>query len=144
MAFSLRVRRAWLAFLSCVAPGCAGDAVVDLTVQAWDDRAIDVVDVVVCSARNRTEVLDAVTLQADTPLTVTLRADGSAVAFSATTVDGLCGATCQVELEPEASVETALVLHPCVPCPTLAVTAANVCQNPLCFMTPPELSACDD
>ena len=123
--------------------GCAADAVVDLSVQAWDARIVSQAEVVVCNARDRSEVLERVTLAPSSGSTVTLPADGAAVAFAATTSDGLCGATCQVELDPDASIRTALVLHPCVACPILEATAANVCRDPLCFMTEPELSGCE-
>jgi hypothetical protein len=131
-----------LSLLAAVA-GCAADAVVDLSVEAWDARAVSQAEVVVCNARDRSEILENVILAPSSPATVTLQADGSAVAFAATTPDGLCGATCQVELDPDASIRTALVLHPCVVCPTLEASAVNVCRDPLCFMTEPELSGCE-
>jgi len=132
-----------IALLFVGAPACAGDAVVDLSIQAWDAREIASAEVVVCSARDRSEVLERASLDASSAATVSLPADGSAVAFAATSSDGLCGATCQVELDPDASIRTPLVLHPCVACPTLAASAENVCRDPLCFMTEPELSGCD-
>ncbi len=144
MASSFRVSRAVsIALLFVGASGCAADAVVDLSIEAWDARAIASVEVVVCSARDRSEVLERATLTASSAATVSLPADGAAVAFAATSSDGLCGATCQVELDPDASIRTALVLHPCVACPNLEASAENVCRDPLCFMTEPELSGCD-
>ena len=143
MAFSLRVRCVAIAALLQALTGCAADAVVDLNVEAWDARALASAEVVVCSARDRSRVLEDVTLTPTSSSTVTLPADGSAVAFAATSPDGMCAATCQVELEPDAQIAPTLILHPCLTCPTLDATAANVCLDPLCFMSEAELSGCE-
>lgn len=148
VASSPRVSRVFscsraLLWSAAVAAGCAGDAAIDLSVEAYDARLLSTVEVVVCSARDRSVVLDAVSLARGEPSSVTLPADGAAVAFAATTIDGLCGATCQVELEPDAAVVTTLVLHPCLACPTLEANSANVCRDPLCFMLETDLSGCE-
>ena len=122
---------------------CAADASVDLAVRAWDDRALATVDVVVCSARDRSDVIDRVTLGPASASTVRMPADGRAVAFAATTPDALCAASCQLELDEGATVEAVLVLAPCLLCARAEPTAENVCRDPLCFVAQESLSACE-
>ena len=116
---------------------------MDLSVSAWDGRVLDAVEVVVCDARNRSDVLGGVSLGSSSSSTIRLPADGQAVAFAASTADGLCAATCQVELQSEATIRGAIVLHPCLPCARAELSAANVCRDPLCFVDSASLSACE-
>lgn len=121
---------------------CVSDASVDLSVRARDGRRLTTVDVVVCSARDRSDVIDSVSLGASSSSTVRVAADGRAVAFAATTPDGLCAASCQLELDEGATIDGVLDLVPCLACARAEPTAANVCRDPLCFVSETDLSAC--
>ena len=130
--------------LLCLAHGaCASDTTVDLSVSVFDGRPLGPVQVVVCDARDRSYVLDAVLLDPGGSSTIRLPADGRAVAFAASTVEGLCAASCQLELQSDATITGSLVLYDCLPCPRAELTAENVCRDPLCFLESASLSACE-
>ena len=126
-----------------VATGCASDAVVDVRIVASDGRVLTRVDVVVCSARRREQVLEQVTVTDTGTASLALPADGQAVRLAAFSGE-LCGASCQTELDPGAHLEGTLVLSPCLVCPTLPAGASSVCEDPPCFVGDAALSLCEE